>query len=223
MNKTNIKNINWLNHGIEFFVVLFGILLAFQLNIWSENRKNAELINLHLSEIIKETEFNIRSLENGLDKVRQDIELIELFLTTRNDPDADTEQLDGQLLANFNMRGVYFKKNAYETLIQSGDIKLIKDFATKSQIVALYEFYEYTGSIDNYQDQFRNDELLAFAMTHLDLVDNTAQGLEVYQDDRLHNVQGVSKFWLKQRQTNYQKTSQFAEALISTLKSSIDD
>ena len=44
---TTKKKIDWLNHGLEFIVVVIGILLDFQLNTWSEQRKQRLIIDEH--------------------------------------------------------------------------------------------------------------------------------------------------------------------------------
>ena len=52
------KKIDWLNYSLEFFVVLIGILVAFQLNKCSANKEQSKTIETHLDQILVETKFN---------------------------------------------------------------------------------------------------------------------------------------------------------------------
>ena len=45
--------IDWLNHSLEFIVVLIGILIAFQLNQCSTDKQNKKTSDTHLEEIEK--------------------------------------------------------------------------------------------------------------------------------------------------------------------------
>ena len=63
------QKIDWLNHSLEFFVVIVGILLAFQLNKCSENRTKADLIENHLYQIKVECQENKEKLSTSLEKI----------------------------------------------------------------------------------------------------------------------------------------------------------
>ncbi len=63
---TNKPKIDWLNHALEFLVVIIGILLAFQLNKCSADKRLEETAQSHLAEIREETKFNKWSLGNAI-------------------------------------------------------------------------------------------------------------------------------------------------------------
>jgi len=60
------RKIDWLNHGLEFTVVIIGILLAFQLNTCSERRKDNKIVKTHLDQLIEETSLNKYYMKNGI-------------------------------------------------------------------------------------------------------------------------------------------------------------
>jgi endonuclease III-like uncharacterized protein len=43
----HIKDQNWFAVGLDFVIVVTGILIAFQITNWSESRKNNELEEKH--------------------------------------------------------------------------------------------------------------------------------------------------------------------------------
>ena len=53
---------NWIKYGFETFVIIIGILGAFALNNWNENRKNSNLERKLLIELVSNLETNIESL-----------------------------------------------------------------------------------------------------------------------------------------------------------------
>jgi len=61
-----MKKINWTNHLIEFATVVFGIVLAFSLNNWNENRKDEDLAKQYLEGIKAEVTDNLSEVEKKL-------------------------------------------------------------------------------------------------------------------------------------------------------------
>lgn len=61
-------HIDWLNHALEFIVVVIGILLAFQLNKCSDENKNKKIIKNHLYQIYEETKINKNYLAQSIEE-----------------------------------------------------------------------------------------------------------------------------------------------------------
>lgn len=61
-------HIDWLNHALEFIVVVIGILLAFQLNKCSDENKNKKIIKNHLYQIYEETILNKNYLAQSIEE-----------------------------------------------------------------------------------------------------------------------------------------------------------
>lgn len=60
------KKIDWLNHTLEFLVVLVGILIAFQLNKCSDRESKTALIKDHMQYIQSECEENKSTLDSAI-------------------------------------------------------------------------------------------------------------------------------------------------------------
>lgn len=173
------KKIDWLNHSLEFFVVIIGILIAFQLNECSTKKAENKTIATHLAEIKEETEFNkvnftyaIANAETSLKKIDSLIQLI----NTRQ----DLEKINNLSLDLLNLSGVYMRRNAYASLVASGDIRLIKDFEVKKRIINLYEYYKW---VELYNQMSYSDFGINFSPylnKNFDLVNSKVQDESVY-------------------------------------------
>ena len=75
-----IKRINLSVHLKDLIVVTLGILIAFGLNSWNENRKQENLANSYLSSLKEELKSNKIELKSKLDYHSK------LLATLRNDP-----------------------------------------------------------------------------------------------------------------------------------------
>ena len=55
--------INWRDHFMEFVIVTLGIIIAFALNNWNENRNEKKLVRLYLEGIKEELVANKAELD----------------------------------------------------------------------------------------------------------------------------------------------------------------
>jgi len=175
------RRIDWLNHFIEFIVVVIGILLAFQLNTCSSEKTQAKTIETHLNQIKKETEFNRETIEQAIQDGEEKVEKLKetLSLIRKGENYNKVNQNALQLLA---VGGVYIRKNAYETLKTSSDLRLMKDFYQKQKIVDLYEYYKWVESYDEASMQVFNTDFYPYLMDHFDMSNGQVQKAEVYKN-----------------------------------------
>ncbi len=59
--------INWINHLIEFIVVIIGILVAFELDSISTENAEKRILEMHLIQINEETDFNKSNVKSAID------------------------------------------------------------------------------------------------------------------------------------------------------------
>lgn len=197
-----MKNINWLNHLIEFVVVIIGILIAFQLSTCSEKRKQTVLVQEHLVNLEVETTFNQNNLQAALEHAELTSQKLDTLFRLIPQDEAVTaiNQLSLDIL---NLGGVYLKKNAYRSLTESGDIRFIHDFQLKNEIVNLYEFYEWVAGIDKVTTEFYLKEYYPFVMEYLDLIQAQPQPIETYRAKRYKNILATYKYHIVQRIQKY--------------------
>ena len=181
------RKIDWLNHFLEFIVVVIGILLAFQLNTCSSNKKEARTIQNHIEQIAEETKFNLGSIDGSirlgeLNQRKLDT-IFQIIFSTK-----DFNEINRLSIDLLNIGGVYFKKNAYSTMVQSGDIRFIKDLEKKQEIVGLYEYYKWVESIESLSLNDFNEDYYPYVKKHFDIVGGTIQSEEVYTGKEFKNI-----------------------------------
>lgn len=139
--KTNLmKKINWRYALGEVLIVIIGISIAFSLNKCSENRKDQELQDTYLqnlkSDIVADRD-NLKENVLQLEKFQQNAREITPHLNT------DSKEKMKILMKIFEVSNTveFFPQDfTFQTLINSGDFKLIGDFELKAMIQKYYSF-----------------------------------------------------------------------------------
>ena len=180
-------SIDWWNQGLGFVVAIIGILIAFQLDKCSSENGQRKTINVHLRQIKEEAEFNKQSLESCLKHGESNMAKLDTLLSLSMEGN-DFERMNRLSLELLNLSRVYFRKNAYQNLIESGDIKLIKQFDTKQKIINLYEYYKWVEPYDEISRTLYSEDYHPYIQTNLDLLNSEIQEDEVYQSKLFRNI-----------------------------------
>jgi len=111
------QRIDWLNHSLEFVVVIIGILIAFQLNQCSTERNQNKTIKTHLEQIKQETEHNKAVLERSKNFTESSNKKIDpiFHLINTNEKYGLVNWLSVQLLS---ISSPNIRKNAYISLTE---------------------------------------------------------------------------------------------------------
>ena len=102
-----------------------------------------------------------------------------------------------------NVTGVNFVKNAYNVLVESGDIRFMKDFEGKSETINLYDTYKTVELNEHVGHQFAYTPYYKYIMDNFDMFSNKIQDKEVYLSKQFMNLVGSQKFFLMQRIASY--------------------
>lgn len=186
----------------KFIVVIVGVLIAFQLNTCARDHSQDALVKTHMEAIIEETKANQKSMEDALSygesQARKLDTLLQLMVA-----EEDLPRINRLCLDMLNISGAYIRKNAYNSLITSGDIRFMDDFELKSRTIGLYEFYTWTATfekieLDNYKISY-----LPYLKEHFDFVRNEVQAPEVYFDKVFINVLASYQYTLQNTLRRY--------------------
>ena len=196
------KRIDWLNHFLEFIVVVIGILLAFQLNTCSANRSQDKVIQTHMKQIVAETEFNETNISLAIEQSELNLKKLDtaftLFTTKSNYP-----KLTQICLDLLNLGGFYIKKNAYTSLVESGDIRFMRDLKTKDNVIQLYEYYKWTESFEKLLADDFQDYYYPFIKENFDLVGGKPLPKEVLEGKYFSNLLAAYSHLLKIKLSKY--------------------
>ena len=213
----NKRKIDWLNHSLEFAVVLVGILIAFQLNRCSEDSTNESLVDEHISYIVDETEFNKRMLSNSISESQKLQKTLDSLLGAI-DAQQDFSRINMLSLKMMNLNNNYLKKNAYQTFVESGDIRFVEDFNLKNNVISLYEFYKYAEGMDEMTRNSYVQFFYPYMVENMDLYRASLQDKKVYTNKEYKNILSVYQYTLKARLGVHKQTLAKMEEFLSEYK-----
>ena len=133
----HIREQNWFAVALDFFIVVVGILIAFQITNWNEGRKTAEQQDLVEARLINDFKIIDQSLEAA---ISQHASLIRDLGTLRDNlDDGQADPKDDAAIKRTLVRMRTFptyilQSSTYEELASSGTLGLIRNDALRDAI-----------------------------------------------------------------------------------------
>jgi hypothetical protein len=137
----HIKEQNWFAVGLDFVIVVMGILIAFQITTWSESRKNIELEKKYLNRLHEEI-VNIDAQEHSEDfeiSISKDIADVVQYFSNHNTPSTTLLEPTGKhcqaVVRSHIYGGTISLPLTISEMISTAQILLIRDELLRMQIV----------------------------------------------------------------------------------------
>lgn len=191
-----MAKINWTNHLVEILVVVFGILIAFQLNKCSNNSSQQTLVDSHLNYLKEETVLNANTLKYTLKYSKINLDKLDSLIDMVSTK-GDKRSINKLSFEVMNPGYLYIRKNAYNSFINSGDIRFLKSFEMKKDIINLYEYYVWTQSLDEGCRITYYDDFSPYVKENFDLVKATVQDDDVYYSKQFLNALSSYRYSVK--------------------------
>jgi len=149
-----MKKINW-NYTLgEILIVIIGITIAFSLNKCAESNQDKKLEKLYLENLKNDIETDKHNLEQNLEKLKSKKDIL---LNSFKYFNPTIPKRDSILTISFFQTAQIIefspKSTTHQTLINSGDLKLITDFNLKT---AIQEHYRSYGRLQQDYDRMVN-------------------------------------------------------------------
>ncbi len=168
----------------EILIVIIGISLAFAMNKWGEERSNTAQKEQYIDNLKQDITADKVQLESNLE-----------IINTKIEQAKDVVSILGKDVPNKNqrLRAIYsvaqltsFKPKDYthQTLVNSGDLKLMNDFELKAAIQKHYSDYEDIINTYKRQEIINKDYLGNYFIYHTDY-DLIGQGKIPFKDEKL--------------------------------------
>ncbi len=168
MLRFRLKSLNWRDLLKELFIVVLGILIAFELNTWAQNRSNDSLLKDYLISLRSDLAADTLEMTENLNTLRKNMAFQQSLMPHfyRELPGRDT------IAASFFKRSIFPHFNAQDatvnTLINTGDLKLIKSFELKKALLDHYDKYELLYQENERAESFVRDYVAKYMMTEID-------------------------------------------------------
>jgi hypothetical protein len=179
------KNSNgkYLKYAIgEIILVVIGILIALQINLWNEDRKNQNILTANLHGVLKELKIDANKINQLLINYKRDNKKRKAFINAPNYEKLNLGQLE-ENIENFskdlNIQYTYFKKIQNSGITQFGEYTDIMEGLIYYYDNALPYFSKLTATFD--EQVTREDEFWRYEQDYYEF--NYLDGLKSYQED----------------------------------------
>lgn len=212
-----MNKIKWQYALGEIFIVIIGITIAFSLNKCSENSKAQGLKLQYLSNIKRDVEADKAILENNLESIKKKIAIATEIIPKLNTNAPDKMSIVGKVFSIISLTNFNPNDNTYQTLINSGDLKLIDDFEIKTAIEKHYSNYETMGQDYTRLENIQKEYVGNYFIYHIDY-DAFGKGKFGFEDEKLLkniilSMRGAFELKLKATQNGIDSCTNLLEIL----------
>ena len=155
----------------EILIVIIGITIAFSMNKCAEDSKEARLRTQYLKSLKIDVESDKATLKNNVDAIEEKMVLADEVLPIINTSSTEKMQTIGKIFKIVQLTNFIPNENTYNTLINSGDLKLIDDFKTKAAIEKHYSNYEILEQSYQRQENIQKKYIADYFIYHVDYDD----------------------------------------------------
>ncbi|MEL6559219.1 MAG: hypothetical protein AAFQ94_13600 [Bacteroidota bacterium] len=212
-----MKKINWKDHLIGFVVVVLGILIAFQLNNYSVSVRQQKIMRNHFKYIKDETEGNKLNLKIAIERSERVLGKIDTMLFKLRNKE-DIEYINAQMFQILDYNNVYFRKNAYLALIESGDVRWIKDYELKTETINLYEYFLWTKAIETNATNTLTESYFPYISKNMDFVGGKIQDKSIYFNKEFSNYISTIRYTLSAKVRKYKDCLQQMDIYLKLLE-----
>lgn len=157
---------------LELFLIIAGILIAFWIDTWWQNKQDLQRERSYLSALRTELRDNLEAYETHQKELGEDITITNSFISylspgQQPTPEADSIQTYLWSLKEINM--IIPQRAALDDLINSGGMRFIQSDILRREIAGYEQIFQY--DIEKQQtavDRWSNS-LMAFGMDHMNL------------------------------------------------------
>ena len=170
------RNFTEANYGVlflELVLVVVGILIAFQIDRWAEERRDREEEYQYLLRLQEDLNFESTVMQRSIDYAEERLDDVRLLEAVAANPALAQENPTRFIMALEQVTWRSFPQvsaNVYSELQSTGNQSLIRSESIRSRLSEYYSFYDhYAGIGDDLQIQNRFSFLTAGLLTTKEL------------------------------------------------------
>ena len=165
----HVKAQNWFAVGLDFTIVVVGILIAFQISSMAERRDERATFDRQMQALKIEMTENLERYETTLEKIEDQFDSLSRLRALLVDPslEASESEIDSLLFQSVGVTGVYTKRNSLDTALSSD---LYTEINSPELIDAIERWEEKLSQLNRVQQdalRFRDIRMHTYFTEHL--------------------------------------------------------
>ena len=127
----------------------------------------------------------------------------------------NVEKINSLSLEALQLNNAYYKQNAYNAMVETGDMRLYEDVELRDDIISLYEYYAWAKGIDEATLETYTTYYYPYAVENFDLINGEPQAIEKYNNRKFSNILAgysyMMKFRIEKQKELLEKTTEFLD------------
>ena len=196
---------NWFAVTLDLLVVILGIFLALQADGWYEARQVASQEQIHLASLATDFELTRQSIKKEHRRMTEAAQAAVTLLEARSSDAIELSNKEFYYLLQKTLRGSALGsvRRAYDVLIATGDITVIKDQSLKEALAQFYEQSNWQRIVDLRDHQHENivDPWIVYNFDHIALMranhpeaEDTATMTSIHSSDQFKSEMLTANF-----------------------------
>ncbi|MEM6516292.1 MAG: DUF6090 family protein [Bacteroidota bacterium] len=206
----------------EIVIVIIGISIAFSINKCAENSKDNRLKKQYLTNLKSDIEADRIQLNENIEQVEIKLKACGDIIPLLNTGAQKDMRLMQDVFTILEYRNFTPKDITYQTLINSGDFKLIDDFNLKASIQRHYSNYDELQGVYARHLSIIQDYLGNYLVNHADY-DQIQQRKSPFLDEiKLKNIVRAMLTTFNDKKTASEKGVQSCDSIITEIGKALD-
>ena len=181
---------SWVKLSLELLVVFIGVSAGFLFDSFREERSNRKLEEKYLESFYNDVLTDSAEIANIIRQDRNNIDISRQTVTAMQEGTLTRDSA----VAMFSVMATYNNLNledaSYESLVNSGNLGLIRDFGIREKIVYYYRSYDDLRYVEQVYNDYITNFILPYVTESLDFVTgNFVEGFSV-DDMQFRNLTG---------------------------------
>jgi len=155
---SKLRQGDWFMFIIEVFLLVAGLLAAFQVDRWWEQRAEREEERIYIQRLIGNIEADIPAMNNLIETQGLRLDYTDLLIQIAQDPKSATERPGEYLAAIIGASYTNYptlRSHTFDELRSTGNLKVILSPEVKE---GLYDYYEFDRQQANFRSLFISTE-----------------------------------------------------------------
>lgn len=145
-----VKRHDWASTGTDFVIVVLGIFIALQANLWVQSRQDVETERRYLERLLADSDANVHLLQQAISLNERRAATLASFNSALENkgPVPNHADLSDVMCRWFVQPAVDLQRGTYSELVSSGRLALMRDDSLRSRLAREEGAHEESQRLD---------------------------------------------------------------------------